>query len=281
MTPSSELALTGSYPPSTFKNFKTLQTAVKDKFERLDKGGKDQYISLKHVKCKDFDAIDANRNQLQGTVRLTYFQDIETLIIKVPTNEHETATRLIDDAVNFEIRSMNVRNMEFTPRGSATSTGPTGAKKEADASRINLTLRPQNLWPHFVIESGVSESTARLRADAAWWFSNSNGEVKLVLLIKVNRHSRVITIEKWDRHQTRPTRTNPSPWKPRRLRTVELNMGVTPKTCAVQVPSGTATGPALTLEFELLVGRPPVPPLEKNVEFTTAELIECFEPVFP
>ncbi|KAL5357660.1 hypothetical protein BJX96DRAFT_163225 [Aspergillus floccosus] len=266
MIPSSELAMTGLYPPSTFTGFKDLQQAVKAKIERLEKGGKDQYIPLKHVSQRDFDAIDAKRNQLGAKVLFTYFPDIETLIVKVPTHAHERAHRLLNQLVASKATSMNVRPLEFTPDGSATYPGPTQSQKEGDSTRTNTQLRPQGGWPHFVIEAGVSESMPRLRADAAWWFSNSNGDVRLVLLIKVDTQRRVTTIEKYDRYQSRPTRTDPSAWIARRLRTIVLNQGVTPATCDVK--------------FDLLVGRAANPPLEKNVEFTAAELLNWSAVVF-
>jgi hypothetical protein len=46
-----------------------------------------------------------------------------------------------------------------------------------------------------VIEAGVSESMPRLRADAAWWFVNSNGAVKVVLPIKVDVQRKMITMK--------------------------------------------------------------------------------------
>jgi hypothetical protein len=42
-------------------------------------------------------------------------------------------------------------------------------------------------WPTFVIETGVSESLPRLREDARWWFNNSGGEVRMVLVISIKQ----------------------------------------------------------------------------------------------
>ncbi|GAB1211650.1 hypothetical protein ATERTT37_000774 [Aspergillus terreus] len=279
MRPSANLALAELYPPSAYTGFEDLQKVVKSKIDRLHKGGEDQYISLKHVPQKDFDSIDIKRDQLGAKVLFTYFPDIETLIIKVPTRQHERAHRLLDQLVASKLTSMNVGFLEFMPDGSATYTGPTQSQKEGDSVRTNSQLRPQVGWPYFVIEAGVSESMPRLRADAAWWFSNSNGDVRLVLLIKVDTQCRVVTIEKYDRLQAQLT-ANLSPWKPRRLRTIVLNQGVTPAICDVKAPPDRATGPPLTLEFDLLMGRAANPPLEKNVQFTAAELLNWSAIVF-
>lgn len=48
-----------------------------------------------------------------------------------------------------------------------------------------------------VVEAGVSESMPRLRCDASWWISNSNGEVQMVLIIEVSRNPKKVEIEKY------------------------------------------------------------------------------------
>lgn len=50
-----------------------------------------QYIVLKQVVQQDFILIERNRGSVGGAVRLSYLPDIETLIIKVPSREHEKA----------------------------------------------------------------------------------------------------------------------------------------------------------------------------------------------
>ncbi|OJJ31599.1 hypothetical protein ASPWEDRAFT_176664 [Aspergillus wentii DTO 134E9] len=52
-------------------------------------------------------------------------------------------------------------------------------------------------WPTLVIETGISESLPRLRNDANWWFNNSSGAVRIVLVIAVSKARKEITIEKW------------------------------------------------------------------------------------
>jgi len=42
-----------------------------------------------------------------------------------------------------------------------------------------------------------SESLQKLRQDALWWFSNSEGNIPIALAIKVHRTSRTIVIERW------------------------------------------------------------------------------------
>lgn len=87
MMSSSELALTGIYPPQDFTSLKALKDVVTTKAIRLNREGhhESQYISLKNVGTKDFNQIKANCAKLGSAIHLIYFPDIETLIIKVPT----------------------------------------------------------------------------------------------------------------------------------------------------------------------------------------------------
>ncbi|GES57202.1 hypothetical protein ATEIFO6365_0001048900 [Aspergillus terreus] len=84
---SSELALIALYPPSAFAGSKALRAAVTAKSTSFAQGGCQQYISLKHVSRRDFTLIEAHRRELGRTARLTYFQDIQTLIVKVASRQ--------------------------------------------------------------------------------------------------------------------------------------------------------------------------------------------------
>ncbi|GFF48970.1 alpha-actinin-like protein 1 [Aspergillus udagawae] len=281
MLSSSELALTSLYPPTDFTSFQALKDAVTAKATSLRRGEHHQYqyISLKHVARRDFEGIEANRQELGSVVRLTYFPDIQNLIIKVPTREHEIAHTNIGQFITRKVDRMNIPFVEFVALGATKYTGPTSSSKECDSSWTNTLLRPRG-WPYMVIEAGVSESMPRLWADAAWWFVNSNGAVRLVLLIKIDVQRKMITMEKYDRTRGPTTRSNPQggPWRPRKLTTVTINQQVNPAN--IQVDGRNATSRPLTLEFELVFGRPPNPPLESDITFTNTELLEWSRVVF-
>jgi hypothetical protein len=53
-------------------------------------------------------------------------------------------------------------------------------------------------WPTLVVEAGHTYSLAGLRAKKDWWFSTSDGQVKIVLLVKYGHQGRSeILIENW------------------------------------------------------------------------------------
>ncbi|EAW17080.1 uncharacterized protein NFIA_004360 [Aspergillus fischeri NRRL 181] len=73
--------------------------------------------------------------------------------------------------------------------------------KEADDCFIPPTRQARGNqstgWPSLVIDAGVSESLTRLREDARWWFENSEGAVRTVILLGIKRTQRTIRLEKW------------------------------------------------------------------------------------
>ena len=119
-------------------------------------------------------------------------------------------------------------------------------------------------WPTLVIETGVSESLPKLREDALWWFQNSNGDVRIVLLLSINKNQRTALLEKW---QLAPTNT-PQPMTritPNRLRQ-QVPPPMPPLVRQIQQPFAhqeiqltqtTMTGGPLVLPFEALFCRPP------------------------
>ncbi|KAL5364197.1 hypothetical protein BJX96DRAFT_178762 [Aspergillus floccosus] len=145
LVPSSDLALIGLHPPSTCAGFKALRDAVTAKYTSLALADCEQYISLKHMSRRDFILIEAHRHGLGSAVRLTYFQDIQTRIVKVVSREHEAAHRGLGHLITRRIDRMNIPLAEFTALGSTTFTGPSSSTKEA----------------------GVAESMPRLGPDAA------------------------------------------------------------------------------------------------------------------
>ncbi|KAE8415711.1 hypothetical protein BDV36DRAFT_220486 [Aspergillus pseudocaelatus] len=274
MLTSSELALTEVYPPTTYTDIRAMKKAVADTRNRLVTEDINQYLSFKHVSPKDFSFIDAHRRQL-GAVRFTYFQDISTLIIKVPTRAHEIAHRNFERMISSQFGAMNIGIDQFLSLGSTLYVGPTASKKEGDSAFTNSVLRPlESDWPALVIEAGVSESMPRLRQDAQWWISNSEGKVHIVLLIKVTRNARSMVFEKYVPEVLmfrQPRISAPHSYRAVLVSTTEVHQGANPPY---------VSGPPVILEFQRVLCRPPVPP-ERDIQLGPAELLLLARLVFP
>lgn len=50
-------------------------------------------------------------------------------------------------------------------------------------------------WPTLVLETGVSGSKPKLEEDTKWWFNNSKGRVRIVLVVAVAKFN--VVFEKW------------------------------------------------------------------------------------
>lgn len=74
------------------------------------------------------------------------------------------------------------------------------SEKEGDSAYRNKLLRPDDStdWPRLVIEVGDSESLPPLQTDGKWWIENSRGQVRIVLLLKIDtKKKRTIRILKY------------------------------------------------------------------------------------
>ncbi|KOS37673.1 hypothetical protein ACN38_g11521 [Penicillium nordicum] len=82
---------------------------------------------------------------------------------------------------------MGIDPDDYTLNGASRYNGRTCAK-EADQSLTPLENPSEdNDWPLLVVETGLSASEAQLRADAYWWFSNSDHQVNVVIILRIQR----------------------------------------------------------------------------------------------
>jgi len=91
------------------------------------------------------------------------------------------------------------------PVGASTYEATGNRKKEGDSGiRPDPPRKYGNSFPTLAIETGNSQSYPRLLKDKDWWFDNSppsmpQGDVKVVIIIKVDSSSKRILLEQWHR----------------------------------------------------------------------------------
>ncbi|GFG03616.1 hypothetical protein IFM5058_01519 [Aspergillus udagawae] len=282
--PSTQLALTDIYPRTSIGNSRDFKSAIDNRRAALEDGSiEDSYLSFSGVTAQLFESIESRRDTLGANrVRFTYFPDIETLIVKVPSEPHERGHAVIGHEIFLRLRMlMGVDGDEVTPIQQTKYHGMGGSSKEADSAYKNVIIRSQAAsWPLWVIEGGVSESLERLRGDASWWINHSNGEVRLVILVCIRRSDRTIRIETWVPEQVLPppgprTRARgaiPTLWA--RKEAAEVLMDFSAIMPTYQGP------PALYFEFSRLIGRPPNPPGERDVVLTRQDLLKLGRRIF-
>ncbi|GIJ84717.1 hypothetical protein Asppvi_003568 [Aspergillus pseudoviridinutans] len=265
---SAQLALTDIYPPAPIGKPRDFKSAIENRVKALRDGStEDSYLSFNGVTPQLFEYIESRRHTLGAKrARFTYFADIETLIVKVPSEAHEKAHAIIGHEIFFRLRRMGIAPAEVILGGSS---------KEVDSAYKNLNVRSQVAsWPIWVVEGGMSKSLERLRGDASWWINHSKGEVQLVILVWICPSRRTVKVETWVPERRPPS---PAPGPCTRARGAIPTLGARKEDDEVEMNFSANTPtyqgpPALVFQFSRLVGRTN-PPGEHDVVFTRQELL--------
>ncbi|KAJ5189340.1 hypothetical protein N7491_005674 [Penicillium cf. griseofulvum] len=221
---------------------------------------------IKYLRFTNVPPTVAEKFSLRSA-RYMFSYETRSMIIKLVTGAHETASRGLAFEMQHVVRDMGL-NMLIRLTGSKRIRGMF-CEKEADESWIPRQPVPgrDGKWPTVVIEVGVSESYGKLKADAEWWLANSKGAVNLVIIVSINRTTPNIKFETvlLDISSLRPQLRQ----RPRYVPTIRQS--ITTSRCGAQITTNPAV--ALTIEFEELFCRQPVPP-EHNIEISPGQLEE-------
>ncbi len=202
--------------------------------------------------------------------------ETKTLVISVPSKPHEAMHLLLYREVEAGIRQMGLRH-SWMPMDATTldshrrNNGSNGDSGEGDSSGGRYSERGGEAdWPTLAIEAGKVQSYAALKIKMAWWFAQSNHDVKMVLLVSLNLRHQTIKIERWQEEpvSTRPgaATRNSSRLNPVCVQSITIRQDETTNPISYQVTRGD-----LVLPFELLFLRDPGPQ-EGDVVITVADL---------
>ncbi|CAK7228872.1 hypothetical protein SCUCBS95973_007028 [Sporothrix curviconia] len=270
-------------------------SAVLDKaYSDADAGrGQVDCLIVGHVSAARFRAIEIKRDRRNLRCRLFFLPDHGCAIITVPGGPHEQTHMQLYDLVRFQFYAMGI-NTEWKSTGATTFTAPGGGgsgEGDSGAGPRGGNTHNGRRWPTLVIETGVSQSMASLRAKGRWWFAASGYHMKVVVLAKVVVGQSMITMEKWTagHSQTnRPgatmtraaTRAGLVALEPVRRQQIDITWsGPRPvlETPAADRTAGlfTVVGAPLVLGFEELMLRAPVVAVgEHDIIITEANLQE-------
>lgn len=266
---SSELAMVKDHLPIPYFGFRQLTKMINERYEKVQESNASVYMSFSNITWDKLIAIERGRQNEGMHFRLTYFEDISTMIIKIITRQHESAHLSFGLDIYDEVRRMGLQRLEFMPTGAAErkvfSQYVGRTVKQGDSTYINRAIRPADDWPNLVIESGNSESLARLRMDARWWIEASKGRVSIVLCIKIDKKNQKMQIIKYIPHPTPqyPTTRNRPAVSAVEAATIFIDHSVTPPR---------TQGAPLMLEFQSLFDRAPSPPAESDIVFSAGSL---------
>lgn len=129
--------------------------------------------------------------------RYTFDPTTNTLIIKMPTHEHQQAAKAFDKAIDRVLTPMGLDTAICHYGGVAIDIN--GNSKVADGGwgpRRRPRGSPQR--PSVALEVVVSETQAKLHRDVDLWLDPSRGNAKIAIAVTVNRKRPMITVEKWE-----------------------------------------------------------------------------------
>jgi hypothetical protein len=260
-------------------HYSTLQAfgaAVRQLKNNLDhRRTRNQYLIVRDV---DEDIMKHIEDRNYKGVRYEWHGDLEVLIVKVPTKVHETAAATFGSRIDVTATNMGLPPIERQLIGAGKCKAPGGSpSKEPDWSMVNANVRPDpDDFPTIVIEVGFSETLQKLRNDARLWFSMSNNDVQIVILIAVRAAHNQIIFEKWTLGPVaagQRTTRHTSLYLPRAEQEITITR-TPPNTFAIT--SGAAP---LILEFSRLFLRPAVG-AEHDIVYTQAHLVDIAAAIF-
>ncbi|EFX06509.1 hypothetical protein CMQ_6830 [Grosmannia clavigera kw1407] len=206
-----------------------------------------------------FSKIETGRQRRGRKLRFHYRPEQHQLLVTVPNFEHDTATWTISAALYHDLNNMGLSYNDLVPSGT-TKFGDGGSGKEcgeADAAFMpGERADALDGWPTLVVETGLSQSSESLDAKMRWWFHASNHQVNIVLLVKLQRASHTICVEKYVKDIPQPRQgATFTRFMPALVPQSRQSITIAPHPRSQPVVYDVFGGP-LVLEFVLLFLRP-------------------------
>ena len=181
-----------------YRGIQSFMTAIKSQADQLSSGNGGQYAVFYQVTQPQFADLEQFRDTHCKSLRFLYYEKEETLIVKIIAGPaHEVTCAEFQMMMAFKLEEMGLRKELCDMR--TTKYQGKGSGKQPDCAFRPLSFRPYKTdWPTLVVECGVSQSLPDLKRDSNWWFTNSEAQVKNVLLFSLSEMKRKIHIEQWE-----------------------------------------------------------------------------------
>lgn len=191
--------LPDGYVVRSYSHMRGVQRAAEEIVESLDeKKNSNQWLVILGLSKGDIQQIDEDGHCLGGVNYRFQWEGTTGLFKIVPSMSHGTVTAQITRFIDgmFPTHGISISNALWVR--TTTYKGLNKGKQADDAflppsRQAGRSKKPG--WPTLVIETGVSESLPQLRADAKKWFADSEGDVRMVLLVGIKPHR--VDLELW------------------------------------------------------------------------------------
>ncbi|KAJ5889014.1 hypothetical protein N7495_009055 [Penicillium taxi] len=175
------------YVVHTFTQPHRLQSAIHEIYTSLMEGGTNQYLLVLGLTPRMIQRLNEEPRCLGISYKLEW--DGSTGLLMIPSFSHELATSRTCGQITYTSTIMGIDPIQYDWIGTGTYKPTPNKGKQPDNGLVPESRRGGNMnesgWPTFVIETGMSESLSQLERDAVWWFNNSGGETRFVLLINI------------------------------------------------------------------------------------------------
>lgn len=211
----------------------------------------------------DRDFLDPE-NQPERTFRTTFYQNIHSLVVKMPLHEHEELYLAIGEAIKEALDPMGLKKSYH--RYGGTTIALANGTKEADAA-WGPKRPPRGIprRPTVVVETAITETHAKLLRDVARWLDPIYGLANIVLAIKAERRKPKVTIERWQNNVANSEIEN--------VQTIEIME-------SSEGDKVTVTGGPLLIPFHLFFLRPAEHPREKDIFIDEQQLKDIAQSIW-
>lgn len=218
---------------------------------------------------RDFDPVYYKEN---WTYLDSYYPFLKLLLVRtVTTRYQEIAYNHLVNLMMMQLSSMDKANLSLDFIGRSEMETSSRVKKPDNSVRPKERPSTPESWPSLVMEVGISTASAKLQTDAQWWITESEGDVKTVLVTIVNLKKPEIIIQKWE---PLAIKQDSSEFKATPTLQLQVVMSKPEGQSEVTVENG-----PLVLSFENLLLRHPVND-EGDLVFTDDDLKDLAERVW-
>lgn len=127
--------------PNPSTGFVDIEKFIETKFEAMNHGGS-QYLSLSNVSEEAYQELESKREERSlPRMRVQYFPDHSTLIIKLAGVFHETACDLVFEMMLMKFHALGISSSILRPCGAGRQRMVAGVSKESDKSWLPRETR--------------------------------------------------------------------------------------------------------------------------------------------
>lgn len=184
------------YHTSQFRSIDDVRAFVSQQAKTLEEDkAQFQFCKITGVPKTAFENLDEN-----GIAGGRIFYDFQTqdLIVKlIPIAALEYAHTNLMSGISNRIIALGVPPNELCILGASTQKGEFAARQADSSFKPTPERRGENDCASLMIECGLSQSLPDLRAAANWWLSNTQGQVRVVIVVSVDLQNKCVFLEIW------------------------------------------------------------------------------------